>query len=628
MRGQAFLRMYYMKNDWIYDIETYPNVFTVAFEHAFAPFKVSFEISEFMNQSYELIDWLHHIKNGNGRMVGFNNVSFDYPVIHMLLRMGYGNPRVLYQKAMAIIESQYGGDKFMHYVKPSDYVIEQIDLFKIHHFDNVSRATGLKALEFNMRSRSIQDLPFPVGTELTREQIDTLKQYNAHDVSETKKFYHLSRDMIAFREELTTKYQRNFMNHNDTKIGKDYFVMELEKAGVECYKFGSSGRTPNQTLRPVIHLKDAILPWINLQQPEFVRVSNWLKAQSITVTKGSLTDVTATINGFTFVFGLGGIHGSIESCHVQSDDEWVIVDLDVASYYPNLAITNGFYPEHLGAEFCKIYEILFEQRTGFKKGTAENAMLKLALNGVYGDSNSAFSVFFDSLFTMKITLNGQLLLCVLAEGLMTIDGLQIVQINTDGITVKVKRSLKRDVDTVAALWQQRTKLVLEEAIYTDMYIRDVNNYIAVYEGGKVKRKGAYEYKVEWHQNAGGLVIPKCAERTILDNTRIDELVLNHDDNMDFMLRTKVPKSSKLMLVQPDGTEVQIQNTSRYYIAKGGGHLVKVMPPLAKKPGVWRRFNIESGWGVCVCNDLDNYEELPIDYRYYINEVEKLCLVLA
>jgi hypothetical protein len=30
----------------------------------------------------------------------------------------------------------------------------------------------------------------------------------------------------------------------------------------------------------------------------------------------------------------------------------------------------------------------------------ESAMLKLALNGVYGDSNNVFSVFYDPLFTM------------------------------------------------------------------------------------------------------------------------------------------------------------------------------------------------------------------------------------
>ena len=613
--------------DYIYAIETYPNVFTLAVEHADAPLRWSFEISDFRNDSRDIIAFLQFLKETDARMVGFNNLGFDYPVLHTLIRMGHSDANTLYQKAQAIINSQDDDSKWVHQVKPSDFFVTQIDLFKIHHFDNKARATGLKSLEFNMRSDNIEDLPFPVGTLLNRDQIVVLKQYNAHDVAETKKFYHHSMDMIHFREELTHKYQRDFMNHNDTKIGKDYFIMKLEEAGVACYDYGSKGRTPRQTKRPVIHLKDAILPWIKYEQPEFNRILDWLKSQSITETKGVFTDLTASINGFTFVFGLGGIHGSVESEVIESDDEHVIVDLDVTSYYPNLAISNGFHPAHLGAEFVSIYKHLFEQRKSYPKKSAESAMLKLALNGVYGDSNNQFSVFYDPLYTMTITLNGQLLLCLLAEGLLHIPGLRLIQVNTDGLTVRVPRSQKFLVDVARAAWQQRTGLNLEEAVYKAMMIRDVNNYIAVYEDGSTKRKGAYEWKTQWHQNAGGLVIPKVAEKVLVEGAPIRETVEQWPDIMDFMLRTKVPRSSHLGL-EIDGVTVRIQNTTRYYIAKGGGRLFKWMPPLAKKPGEWRKIGVESGWGVQVCNNVKDAGKLPIDFDYYVQEVEKLCLGLA
>ena len=498
----------------------------------------------------------------------------------------------------------------------------QIDLFKIHHFDNKARATSLKVLEFNMRSDSIEDLPFKVGTTLTREQVEVLKKYNQHDVAQTKAFYHKSLDMIHFREELTRKYARDFMNHNDTKIGKDYFVMKLEEAGVACYDYSDKGRTPRQTKRAVIHLRDAILPWIRFEQPEFNRVMDWLKAQSITETKGVFTDLTAMINGFTFVFGLGGIHGSVESEIIESDAEHVIVDLDVTSYYPNLAITNGFHPAHLGKEFGYIYKHLFEQRKQYPKKSAESAMLKLALNGVYGDSNNQFSVFYDPLFTMSITLNGQLLLCLLAEGLMTIPGLRLIQVNTDGLTVRVPRNMKVLVDLARMAWQERTGLNLEEAIYKAMMIRDVNNYIGVFEDGSTKRKGAYEWKALWHQNAGGLVIPKVAEKVLIDGAPIRQTVETWPDIMDFMLRAKVPRSSHLQW-----GEEKVQNISRYYIAKGGKPLRKWMPPLKGKQE-WRGIGIESGWGVQICNDIREAGKLPVDFDYYVREVEKLCLGLA
>ena len=294
--------------------------------------------------------------------------------------------------------------------------------------------------------------------------------------------------------------------------------MKLEESGVTCYDFGPSGRTPRQTPRPSIALRDAILPWIQFQSPEFTRVLNWLKDQTITETKGVFNDLTAVVDGFTFVFGLGGIHG--------------------------------------------IYKHLFEQRKTYSKKSAENAMLKLALNGVYGDSNNHFSIFYDPLFTMSITLNGQLLLCLLTEGLMHIEGLRLIQVNTDGLTVRVPRENKWLVDLARAAWQLRTGLNLEEAVYKTMMIRDVNNYIAQYEDGSVKRKGAYEYEMDWHQNAGGLVIAKVAEKVLLENAPIRQTLEQWPDIMDFMLRTKVPRSSYLA-IEKDGVTSQLQNITRY-----------------------------------------------------------------
>jgi len=607
--------------DFVFDCETYPNVFTLTVEHAQAPLRWCFEISDWRNDSRSIVEFMRWLADNKARMVGFNSIGFDYPILHQLMKMGQSDAKTLYLKAQAIIDAQ-DGDRWAHQVNPTDRYVEQVDLFKIHHFDNKARSTSLKALEFNMRANSIEDLPFPVGTVLTREQVKMLKQYNAHDVVMTKRFYDHTADMIRFREDLCVKYPgRDWINFNDTKIGKEFFTLELEKAGIACYDFGADGRTPRQTKRPVIALREAILPWITFEQPEFNRVLAWLKEQTISETKGVFTDLTATIDGFTFVFGLGGIHGSVENTVVESDEDHLVVDLDVISYYPNLAITNGFYPAHLGKEFCTIYKSLFEQRKGYPKKSSESAMLKLALNGVYGDSNNQFSVFYDPLFTMSITLNGQLLLCLLAENLMKIPGLSIVQINTDGVTVRVPKAQKMSLDMVRADWEQRTGLTLEEAVYRVMFIRDVNNYLAQYTSGAVKRKGAYEWGALWHQDASALVVRKVAENVLLEGVPIRETVEQWPDRMDFMLRAKVPRSSYLQW-----GEERVQNTSRYYVAKGGKPMRKWMPPLKGKTE-WRGIGIQSGWGVQVCNNIKD-AVLPVEFDFYVREIEKLTLRLA
>ena len=613
-----------MTHDIVWDCETYQNVFTISAHHAHLPIEWSFEISDWRNDSGAIIQWVHWLKSIGARMVGFNSIGFDYPILHALCRMGQANARTLYDKAQAIIESQ-DDNRWMHMVKPTDRLVDQLDLFLIHHFDNRARSTSLKVLEFNMRADNISDLPFPIGTSLTLDQLPVLRAYNRHDVLQTIQFYHHSTESIRFREELTARYQRDFMNHNDTKIGKDYFVMELEAAGVQCYDYGPQGRQPRQTRRPSIALKDAILPWIAFQEPEFQRVLEWLKEQTITETKGVFKDLTATVRGFTFVFGLGGIHGSVENEILESDEDSVIVDLDVTSYYPTLAIANGFYPQHLGQSFVDIYSHLFEQRKSYPKGSPENAMLKLALNGVYGDSNNGFSVFYDPLFTMRITLNGQLLLCKLVEYILQVPEVRLIQCNTDGITVRIPRKSSYALQEACDKWQFLTRLNLEQVNYKRMCIRDVNNYLGQYENGKVKRKGAYEYEMEWHQDHSALVVPKVAEKVLLEGAPIRETVENWPDIMDFMLRVKVPRSSSLVIEYRDnGTEQQfpLQNTTRYLITKDGGHLFKQMPPLKGKD-LWRQIGVEAGWKVTPCNDITEAQGARVDFDYYVNEVEKL-----
>ncbi len=612
-------------SDYIYDLETYGNVFIFGAKFAGSNLSVQWEISDRVNESREIVEFCEELALQKARGVGFNNIGFDYPILHMLLKMRRSDAATLYRKAQAIISSQ-DENRWLHGVKPADRVFEQIDLFLIHHFDNRARSTSLKVLQFNMRQRSIQDLPFPVGSILTPEQIVVLRQYNLHDLDTTEAFFNESLEQIRFREQLSAKYNRDFMNHNDTKIGKDFFVMELERAGIPCYDYTpEKGRMPRQTRRPVIALKDAILPSIQFQTPDLQRVLTWLKEQTITETKGVFKDLTAKVGGLELTFGLGGVHGSVENARVESDTEHVVVDWDVSSMYPNIAIANRFRPAHYPDKFCDIYANLYEQRKAHAKGTPENSALKLALNGTFGAGNDQFSVFYDPLFLLSITLQGQLQLSMLAEWfVLGVPGLELIQCNTDSITVRIPRAQGQRLDAIVKHWEQYTRLTMERAEFKRMHIADINTYIGLYEDGKVKRKGRFEHTLQWHQNRSALVVPKVAEQVLLHDAPIRQTVEQWPDKMDFMLRIKVPRTGYLTWRTPGSDqEHQVQNTTRYYVAKGGVQLGKWLPPLPHG-NQWRRSSVEAGWLVQICNEIRD-ATLPIEYDFYVQEVEKLCL---
>lgn len=578
--------------DYVYDIETYPNVFTMGVSQVGSLHQTMFEISERQEDSLALIDFLRMAEQTNARMIGFNNMGFDYPILHHFQNSIYSMDNIafqLWEKAQSIIDSD---DRFAHVIwRPN---ITQIDLYKINHFDNIARATSLKMLEFNMRMDAIEELPFQPGAPVPVDQIHKLIEYNWHDVYATEQFLEESHDLIEFREELSQRYNHDFMNYNDTKIGKQYFIMELERLNPgSCYTYDENNRRQiRQTRRGTIALDDVIFPYVQFQHQELQRVLTWLKQQTVT-NAHALKDVSASIDGFTFDFGSGGIHGSINDSIVIADLDHAIIDLDVTSYYPSLAIANGIYPEHLGEGFCAIYADIKAQRAQHPKGSAPNKMLKLALNGVYGDTGNVYSPFLDMKYLLSITINGQLLLCMLAEHVMRIPGLQMIQINTDGLTVKVRRDQLDQLKAITDWWQSYTLLELEEVEYSRMFIRDVNNYIGEYMDGKLKRKGAYEHVPPgernpsgWHQNLSAMVVPKAAEAFLVHGTPLEQFIYHHADIMDFMLRTKVPRASTLEI---DG--VRHQNITRYLVTHKGGSMVKISPPPdGYVSGQWKRAN--------------------------------------
>lgn len=436
--------------------------------------------------------------------------------------------------------------------------------------------------------------------------------------------------------------------------------MELEKVGVKCFSLDEDGRNPVQTKRTQIRMDDIIFPYIRFKRPEFNAVLKWLRRQVITQTKGVFTEIdidgeleqyinkktvkgkiknlNCIVDGFQFDFGTGGIHGSVESTIIEEDKNYAILDYDVTSLYPSIAIVNEVFPKHLGKKFCSVYAQLKKDRVAYPKGSPENAMLKLALNGVYGDSNNNFSPFYDPQYTMSITINGQLMLCMLAEMYMAVEGVKIIQINTDGVTVKVPRNRIDDIEAVNKEWMATTKLDLERADYKKMFIRDVNNYLGVYTNGKVKAKGAYEWEVlyrenhpapdtiTWHKNHSALVIPMAVTAHLVEGKNIRDFISSHDNIFDFMLRTKVPRTSRLMW----GDE-KIQNTTRYYMSKTGRQLTKVMPPLPKNPEKERPIKVHDGWNATPINtipeDFDFSFDMNIDPSYYIEEAEKLIAPL-
>ena len=694
---------------WIWDIECYPNLFLICAKNCITGERRRFQVSPLGDDRKEIALWL---QNEVEEMVGFNSLFYDYPVLHYaLLNLWNLRGRDFCKKTFDYSTSIIKGRKT--FIKDRDVVRKQIDLFKINHYDNKAKMTSLKLLQFNLRLKNIRELPYKPGTVLTDEQIQTVIDYCDNDADATELVYIETLSEIQLREKLSGQYNIDFTNFNSTKIGEYILISKIitalgEDAVYDIFETDNGIRKKvKNTKRESIDLNDVIFPYINYTTEPFQKILEWFKSRVITETKGVFSEIPfdelkslephyfidkkvgkqKTLNiiykGFQYDFGVGGIHGSVSPGIYESDDDYELWDWDVASYYPNLAIKNRFYPEHFGEVFCDIYESIYEERKLYPKKThpAENIALKLALNGSYGKSNSIFSALYDPLYTMKTTVNGQLLLCMLSERLMEeIPDCTMIQINTDGMTVRVHKKYIEQMKAICARWEKLTQLELESVMYSKMIIKDVNNYIAVKTDGKAKRKGAaFIYKIEpgeleLHKNFSMLIVPKALEAYFVDNKPVEKFIRNHDDIYDFFKRTKINRTDTLYarLLNEQGniiSQEEVQRIVRYYISGyqqfdkdsktfiqhgTGVTLIKEMPPLAQKEtkkmitdfnkevkngylGTYEQYkeslikprntNIEAGYLCTVANDmkLTSIEEIKstIDYQYYIDEVYKI-----
>lgn len=646
-------------NVYVYDIETYPNIFTIAILHPASGNTYLYEISDRINQIVELRAFLAHLQRDKSKMVGFNNIAFDWPVVQWIMKFkGDVFVELIYAKAMEIISSDF--HDYSHIIWAKDRLIDQIDLFKIHHFDNMAKRTSLKDLEFFMRMESIQDLPYPPGTILDNSQKDELITYNWHDILATIYFYVRSLELINFRVMLGEKYNKDFTNHNDAKIGSDIFQLKLHDAFIDTHDHTG----PKQTHHKFINLVDCIPYYISFEHPEFQRILNVFKSTTLhgDNVKSLFKDLSCTIDGLTYEFGAGGQHASRKGLF-EANEEYCILDLDVAGEYPNIIVENNFYPEHLGPGFCPIFKELLTERKAVGKNTPLGKGLKLSANGTYGKLGDKYSFVFDLKTLLSVTLTGQLVLSMLVEQLIKMQNTTILQTNTDGFTVLMKRVDIPFVHQLVEWWEGITHLEMEFNYYSRMWLKNVNSYIAEDEKtGSLKLKKDYAYDLGYHQDASALIIPKAIEQYLVHGQCIDDFIMNHKNPYDFCIRAKVPRNNKLVMRWGVYGDQPLQRISRYFIANQGGMLVKIAPARGT-PGQYKRANkltddyfnqvlaeigpdvwderihtknksvygsnvetgINVGWEAIECNDMKNFKWENLNYKWYISEAEKLIL---
>lgn len=638
---------------YVYDIEVFQNIFHCSVKNTETNNIYKFEISERKNQLRELVKFFKQVDKyitwgdyyttninipANVIFCGYNNLHYDNPIINYIIEyedklMQYNIPTIcssIFNLSKTITASSEDNiDEWKHW----KYQIwfDTFDILTMLYSNKLR--VGLKEIQVTMQYPNVQEFVCDWTKPLPLEDFDSMIDYNINDIESTSELLNRCKKDVDLRIAIEDEYGVRVLSKDGVNIGMKILTQKyLEKTGLTWWDIKDL-RSPMS----VIPLKDVILPFIKYDSPILQRVLDDMKNQIVSPGRKGYEN-KFVFNNLRYSVGVGGIH-SVNSPEIiiPRDDE-ILIDIDVASLYPSMLIEYEFYPKHLGKEFLEVYKQIKDERIEAKHNgdKVKNETLKLALNGLSGNLQNEHNFCYSPFAVMQIRINGQLLLLMLAEKLTQI-GCRIVQANTDGLFVLLKKDVYSKVNSICREWEQLTKLTLEEDRFKAMYQYAINDYFAITEDNKVKEKGMFITTVKLGKGLTPKIIPKAVISFFKDGISVEDTIKNCTDIRDFLMSEKTGKQWHVEYMNEEQ-----QRTNRFYASTNGGYLWKwkdtgykegeiityTEPYVGEhkyKASARQYQNMLTASGVTLLNKFDDkpIEERKINYRYYIMEAYKI-----
>lgn len=638
---------------YVYDIEVFQNIFHCSVKNTETNDIYKFEISERKNQLRELVKFFKQVDKyitwgdyyttninipANVIFCGYNNLHYDNPIINYIIEyedklMQYNIPTIcssIFNLSKTITTSSEDNiDAWKHW----KYQIwfNTFDILTMLYSNKLR--VGLKEIQVTMQYPNVQEFVCDWTKPLPLEDFDSMIDYNINDIESTSELLNRCKKDVDLRIAIEDEYGVRVLSKDGVNIGMKILTQKyLEKTGLTWWDIKDL-RSPMS----VIPLKDVILPFIKYDSPILQRVLDDMKNQIVSPGRKGYEN-KFVFNNLRYSVGVGGIH-SVNSPEIiiPRDDE-MLIDIDVASLYPSMLIEYEFYPKHLGKEFLEVYKQIKDERIEAKHNgdKVKNETLKLALNGLSGNLQNEHNFCYSPFAVMQIRINGQLLLLMLAEKLTQI-GCRIVQANTDGLFVLLKKDIYSKVNSICREWEQLTKLTLEEDRFKAMYQYAINDYFAITEDNKVKEKGMFITTVKLGKGLTPKIIPKAIISFFKDGIPVEDTIKNCTDIRDFLMSEKTGKQWHVEYMNEEQ-----QRTNRFYASTNGGYLWKwkdtghkegeiityTEPYVGEhkyKASARQYQNMLTASGVTLLNKFDDkpIEERKINYRYYIMEAYKI-----
>ena len=571
------------RDEVVFDLEISPNYFLCGFKKLDGGkvLQIDTQTSLSREQIRKIKSVLRQVT-----IIGFNSTRYDIP---MLLKALEGaSTLALFKMSKTIIE-----ENLPNFITMQRFDIETVR--DIDHFDVSESApavfVSLKGYGARLHSKKLQDLPYAYDKVLSDSEIEVIKKYNVNDLDTTIDLYNAIAPRIRLREEMGKEYKLDLRSKSDAQIAELVIVTELARKGIKAtrpvppkiirYKAPSCVEFKTDQLKSVLEFVEHTSFKINPKNGQPV-LPDFLKKLKIVMGETK------------YQVGLGGLHSKEKKMVVIPKEDEVLRNIDVKSYYPSMILEFGFFPKRLTDKFLDVYGKIYGTRNDPKKGAKvmesilkkdiktlkkdtvlkkemkdkllaelEEEFLKVStisggfkivLNGSFGKLGSMYSKLYAPDLMLQVTLTGQLMLLMLIEELEEA-GISVKSSNTDGVEIVCPKSKEALLEAIVFDWELNTGMVMEHGHYKALYARDVNNYVAVYDG-YTKTKGVYS-EPSLMKNSEYPIVFKAIREYLLNGTPLLQTITECKDVRQF-LTARTVKGGGVWNV-PD----EIHNTKEY-----------------------------------------------------------------
>lgn len=504
-----------VKTTLVMDIECYINYFLVMFRRVDTGATRQYEMFDGQRLDTEEIRRIMR----SYRVVTFNGNNYDVPMLTYALT-GV-SCSALKQASDSIIVGNLRGWQFeqqMGIKVPREW--DHIDLIEVAFGQG-----SLKLYGGRLHSQKLQDLPIEPSALISPAQRAELAAYCGNDLQTTIDLWNHLTPQIELRERMSAEHGDDLRSKSDAQIAEALIRKQVS------HIIGAPVQRPS--IPPGTSFQFQAPTWMAFKTEPLKAVFADVVAAHFYVNADGGVDMPAAldgrsvaIGGSVYRMGIGGLHSSEQNQALVSDGEYALIDRDVTSYYPSIILEGNLSPLHLRANdaFIRTYRSIVERRVAAKKrgdSVVANA-LKIVANGSYGKLGSRYSTLYSPHLMIQVTVTGQLALLMLIESL-ELAGIRVVSGNTDGIVMHCRRDNEPVLLDVIAWWEGVTGFNTEETRYAALFSRDVNNFLAIKEGGGVKGKGAFA-PISIAKNPQNIICTEAVLALLSDDTPIEKTI--------------------------------------------------------------------------------------------------------